>query len=178
VATKHLARKDAATCGIYGAGKQARTQLLGVSKVRKLTRAVVWSPSEERRTAFARDMSAACGFEVVPAATPEDAARGVDVICTATSAREPVLLGDWLSPGQHVNAIGSNFLAKAEIDVGVVKWANVVTIDSKDQGRLEAGDLVFMGTPAGVGPLQPGDVFTARIDDLPVLHGRIDPPLR
>ena len=110
--------------------------------MRKLTRAVVWSPSEERRNTFAREMADACGIEVVPAAQPEDAARGLDVVCTATSAREPVLFGAWLSPGQHVNAIGSNFLAKAEIDVEVVRRANVVTIDSKDQGRLEAGDLV------------------------------------
>jgi ornithine cyclodeaminase/alanine dehydrogenase-like protein (mu-crystallin family) len=142
VATKHLARKDSTTVGIFGSGKQARTQLLGVSKVRKLTRAVVWSPSEERRAAFAREMSAAAGIEVVPAAIPEDAARGLDIICTATSAREPVLFGAWLSPGQHVNAVGSNYLAKAEIDAEVVKRANVVSIDSKDQGRLEAGDLV------------------------------------
>src|SRR5690349_17584022 len=142
VATKYLARQDAATAGIFGAGKQARTQLLGVSKVRKLTRAVVWSPSEERRKAFAADMSTACAVEVTPATTPEEAARGLDVICTATSAREPVLFGAWLSPGQHVNAVGSNYLAKAEIDVAVVKRANTVTIDSKEQGRLEAGDLV------------------------------------
>lgn len=142
VATKHLARKDSTTAGIFGAGKQARTQLLGVSKVRKLTRAVVWSPSEGRRVAFARDMAAACGIEVVPAATPEEAARGLDVICTATTAREPVLFGAWLSLGQHVNAVGSNFLAKAEIDVDVARRSTLVTIDSKDQGRLEAGDLV------------------------------------
>jgi alanine dehydrogenase len=142
VATKHLARKDSTTVGVFGSGKQARTQLLAVSKVRKLSRAVVWSPSEERRTAFAREMTAACGFEVVPAATPAEAARGLDIVCTATSAREPVLFGDWVSPGQHLNVIGSNFLGKAEIDVEVVRRANLVAIDSKDQGRLEAGDLV------------------------------------
>src|SRR6476646_10844895 len=104
VATKHLSRKDSTSVGIFGAGKQARTQLLGVSKVRKLTRAVVWSPSQERRAAFAREMSEEIGVEVISAAKPEDAARGMDVICTATSAREPVLFGAWLSPGQHVNA--------------------------------------------------------------------------
>jgi ornithine cyclodeaminase/alanine dehydrogenase-like protein (mu-crystallin family) len=142
VATKYLARTDAATAGIFGTGKQARTQLLGVSKVRNLSRAVVWSPSEERRKAFAAEMSNSCGLEVVPATTPEEAARGLDVICTATSAREPVLFGAWLSPGQHLNVIGSNYLAKSEIDVEVVKRANVITIDSKDQGRMEAGDLV------------------------------------
>jgi ornithine cyclodeaminase/alanine dehydrogenase-like protein (mu-crystallin family) len=142
VATKHLSRKDSTTVGVFGSGKQARTQLLGVSKVRKLSRAVVWSPSEERRTAFAREMSATCGVEVVAAGAPQEAARGLDIICTATSAREPVLFGQWVSPGQHLNVIGSNYLAKAEIDVDVVRRATVVVIDSKDQGRLEAGDLV------------------------------------
>jgi alanine dehydrogenase len=141
VATKHLSRKDSSTVGVFGSGKQARTQLLGVSKVRKLSRAVVYSPSVERRTAFAREMSTVCGIEVVPGDRPEDAARGLDIVCTATSAREPVLLGEWISPGQHLNIAGSNYLAKSEIDVEVVKRANVVVIDSKDQGRLEAGDL-------------------------------------
>jgi ornithine cyclodeaminase/alanine dehydrogenase-like protein (mu-crystallin family) len=142
VATKHLARKEASTVGIFGSGKQARTQLLGVSRVRNLTRAVVYSPNEDRRTSFAKELSTECGFEVVPAKTPEEAARGLDVICTATKSREPVLFGAWLSPGQHINAAGSNFLGKAEIDVEVVKRSNVVIIDNKDQGRLEAGDLV------------------------------------
>jgi ornithine cyclodeaminase/alanine dehydrogenase-like protein (mu-crystallin family) len=142
VATKHLARQDASTVGIFGSGKQARTQLLGVSRVRKLTRAVVYSPNEDRRTVFAKEMSSECGVEVVPAKVPEEAARGLDVISTATKSREPVLFGAWLSPGQHINAAGSNFLGKAEIDIEVVKRSNVVVIDSKDQGRLEAGDLV------------------------------------
>ncbi len=142
VATKHLARTDAATCGIFGTGKQARTQLLGVSRVRKLSHAVVYSPNAERRNTFAKEMSAEVGVEVVPVERPEEAARGLDVICTATSAREPILFGEWLSPGQHINVIGSNFLGKTEIDVDVIKRATLITIDSKDQGRQEAGDLV------------------------------------
>jgi ornithine cyclodeaminase/alanine dehydrogenase-like protein (mu-crystallin family) len=87
-------------------------------------------------------MSQACGIEVVAAGSPEEAARGLDIICTATTSREPVLRGEWLSPGQHLNVVGSNFLAKTEIDVEVIKRAKVVAIDSKDQGRMEAGDLV------------------------------------
>jgi len=142
VATRHLSRKDSATVGIFGSGRQARTQLQGVSKVRMLTRAVVYSPREDRRTEFAREMSETCGIEVIPASRPEEAARGLDIICTATSSREPVLFGEWVGPGQHLNVIGSNFLAKAEIDVEVVRRANVVAIDSNDQGRIEAGDLV------------------------------------
>jgi len=142
VATKHLSRKESSSIGIFGSGKQARSQLQAIAKVRTLTRAVVYSPNEERRNAFAAELSSACGIEVVPANKPEEAARGLDIVCTATASREPVLFGEWLSPGQHVNIIGSNYLAKAEIDVEVMKRANLITIDSKEQGRLEAGDFV------------------------------------
>ncbi len=141
VATRHLSRKESATAGIYGAGKQARTQLLGVCKVRQIRQAHVWSPNEAHRRSFAEEMSKSCGVEVVPASSPEEAARDLDIVCTATSAREPVLHGDWLSPGQHLNIVGSNFLAKSEIDVEVVKRAKLICIDSKDQGKIEAGDL-------------------------------------
>jgi alanine dehydrogenase len=142
VATKHLARKDSQTVGIIGSGKQARTQLLGVSKVRPIKSAKVYSSNEANRNAFAKEMSEACGFEVVPVASGEEAAKGVDIICTATTSREPVLFGEWLSPGQHLNIIGSNFLSKTEIDVEVMKKCSRVVIDSKDQGHLEAGDFL------------------------------------
>jgi alanine dehydrogenase len=141
VATKYMARKDATTCGILGSGKQAKTQLLGISKVRPLTKAAVYSPNEANRTAFAAEMSAVCGIEVVPVATAEEAVRGMDIVCTATTAREPVLKGAWLSNGQHLNITGSNFLAKSEIDLETVQRSARVAIDSKDQGKLEAGDL-------------------------------------
>jgi len=142
VASKHLSRKDSTTLGLFGTGKQARTQLLGQCKVRPIKRVQVWSPNEEHRKAFAAEMSAACGVEVVPASKPEEAARGLDIVNTATSAREPCLLGEWISPGQHLNIVGSNFLAKSEIDVEVIKRANVLYIDHAEQGKLEAGDLV------------------------------------
>lgn len=142
VATRFLARNDAATVGLFGAGRQARTQLQGACKVRSIAKAVVWSLREERRKAFAAEMSAACRIEVVAASSPEEAARGKDIVITATSSREPVLKGEWLSPGQHLNIVGSNFLSKSEIDVEVLRRANLVCIDSKDQGKLEAGDFM------------------------------------
>jgi alanine dehydrogenase len=142
VATRFLARNDAATVGLFGAGRQARTQLLGACKARPIVKAVVWSQREPSRKAFAAEMSAACGIEVVAASSPEEAARGHDIVITATSAREPVLKGEWLNPGQHLNIIGSNFLSKSEIDVEVLRRANLVCIDSKDQGKLEAGDFM------------------------------------
>ena len=142
VATKHLARPESKTAAILGSGKQARTQLLGVSLVRKLELARVFSPNEENRKKFAEELSAECLFPVIACASAEEAVRGADIICTASAAREPILKGEWLVPGQHLNIAGSNFLAKSEIDADVVRRAALVTIDSKDQGKLEAGDLV------------------------------------
>src|SRR5439155_24927324 len=80
VATKYMARPDASTVGIYGSGKQARTQLLGVCKVRKVSRIHVYSPSEEHRRSFAEEMSRLCETEVLPVAHPELAAQEMDIV--------------------------------------------------------------------------------------------------
>jgi ornithine cyclodeaminase/alanine dehydrogenase-like protein (mu-crystallin family) len=142
VATRLLARPDASTLGLYGAGGQARTQLEAVCAVRPIKRVYVYSRDAAKRAAFAAETSAACNTEVVPVDTPEEAARGMDVVCTATTSRDPVLKGDWLADGCHVNLVGSNFLAKSEADVGVFRRASLVTADSVEQARLEAGDFV------------------------------------
>jgi alanine dehydrogenase len=86
-------------------------------------------------------MSRECGVEVVPVTTPEEAAKGLDIVVTATSSREPVLRGAWVADGAHLNVIGSNFLAKAEVDADVFRRAALVTVDSKEQARMEAGDF-------------------------------------
>ncbi|MCX7664731.1 MAG: ornithine cyclodeaminase family protein [Gemmataceae bacterium] len=142
VATKVLARENAHTLGIIGTGKQARTQLLGVAAVRKLTEVRVYSPNAEHRQNFVQEMSQQTGLSIVAVDTAEQAVRGMDIVCTATTAREPVLLGQWLSSGQHLNIIGSNFLAKTEIDLETIKRTDLTVIDSKDQGKIEAGDFV------------------------------------
>ncbi|HEY8503126.1 MAG TPA: ornithine cyclodeaminase family protein [Gemmataceae bacterium] len=142
VATRHMALPGARTVGVFGTGRQARTQLLAVCKVRDVRRVHVYSPTPEHRSAFAAEMSEACRTEVVPVSQPYDAAANMDIVITATTSREPVLHGDWLAEGTHLNVIGSNFLSKAEIDVQTLRRANVVVVDSKDQARLEAGDFV------------------------------------
>lgn len=142
VATRKLARPDAKSVGLYGTGKQARTQLEAVCKVRQVERVRVYSRDEAKRSAFAAEMSAACGTEVVPVSNPEEAAAGLDIVITATSSRDPVLKGAWLADGAHVNLIGSNFLAKVEADVDVFRKAELVTVDNKEQARMEAGDFV------------------------------------
>src|SRR5207247_6751052 len=89
VATQFMARHDAAEVGIFGSGKQARTQIEAVCKVRKIRRVQVYSPNEERRKAFAQEMSRRCDVEVAAVARPEHAAQDKDIIITATSSREP-----------------------------------------------------------------------------------------
>jgi ornithine cyclodeaminase/alanine dehydrogenase-like protein (mu-crystallin family) len=142
IATRLMARPDAAEVGIFGTGKQARTQVLAVCKVRTINRVQVYSRSDERRRQFAAEMSDVCRTLVEPVERPEAAAHNKDIVITATSSREPVLNGHWISEGTHINAVGSNFLAKAELDALTVRRCKPIVVDSKDQARLEAGDLV------------------------------------
>jgi alanine dehydrogenase len=141
VATQYMARPDAAEVGIFGSGKQARTQLQAICKVRKIRRVQVYSPSEERRRAFATEMTQVCQCEVQPVPRPEMAAEDKDIVITATNSRDPVLSGNWISEGTHLNVIGSNFLGKAEVDSVCVRRCASIIVDSKDQARIEAGDF-------------------------------------
>jgi len=141
VATKLLARPESSTVGLFGAGKQARTQLLAVCKVRKITHVRVFSRNEDRRRQFCAEMTELCQCPVEPAANGQEAAKDRDIVITATSSSDPVLSGDWLSEGTHLNVIGSNFLSKAEIDVAAIRRAQLIVVDSKEQARAEAGDF-------------------------------------
>jgi ornithine cyclodeaminase/alanine dehydrogenase-like protein (mu-crystallin family) len=165
VATRLLARPDASTIGCLGAGRQARTQILAVCKVRPVKSVRVYCRQPERRHDFASRLQAETGVEVRAVESAEEAVRGQDIIITATTARDPVLFGQWLSPGQHINLIGSNMLTKAEADIEVFRRATLITVDSKDQAKLEAGD--FMA------PINQGVVTWSDILELaPLLVGR------
>jgi ornithine cyclodeaminase/alanine dehydrogenase len=155
VATKHLAREDASTLGLYGAGWQAESQLEAVAAVRNLERVIVYSRSEESRKKFAEKMSEKLGMEVESTHAAEEPAAQ-DIVVTATSSREPVLHGEWLRAGSHVNAAGSNFVFKSEIDREVVRRASFVCVDSREELGLEAGDLV---QPLEMGLILPEAVY-------------------
>jgi ornithine cyclodeaminase/alanine dehydrogenase-like protein (mu-crystallin family) len=142
VATKYLARPEAGALGILGAGWQARSQVAAIAHVRPIALVKVWSRSEDRREAFAEEMKAELGAEVVATETAREAVDGTDVVVTATSAREPVLFGAWLRPGMHVNAIGSNAASRQEIDVDAVRRADLLAVDAIDQAQVECGDLL------------------------------------
>lgn len=142
VATQYMARPDAKTVGIFGTGKQARTQLKAVCTVRRIEQVEVYSRNDERRVRFAEEMSEYCNTRVVPVHAPDAAAAEKDIVITATSSREPVFDGRILDEGTHLNVVGSNFLLKAEIDDTTVRRADVIVCDSIAQCRLEAGDFV------------------------------------
>jgi ornithine cyclodeaminase/alanine dehydrogenase len=142
VAAGFMAKANACEVGIFGSGAQARTQLEALCQVRTITEVHVYSPNQEHREAFAREMEQACRVSVVPVHRPEEAAMDMDIVVTATKSREPVLQGNWLSEGTMVIAMGSNALNRAELEVDVIRRTDVVVVDSADQCQLEAGDFV------------------------------------
>lgn len=149
IATRWLARPDAAVVGVFGSGKQARSQVEAVCRVRPIREVRVYSPTSAHCDEFAQQMSKRCGVTVKPVAEPAQAAWDCDIVITATSSVDPVLLGEWLAEGTHLNVIGSNFLAKREIDQEVLQRANLIVVDSREQARIEAGDLK-PGVDAGI----------------------------
>ena len=142
VATKYLALPDASIVGLIGAGRQARTQLQAVSLVRKLKSVRVFCRDEGRRRAFCREMSETLQLEVEPAESAEAAARSAGILITATYSREPVLRREWVRSGAHVNAIGCNAPDRRELDGELVRRAAVIAVDSIEQTKIEAGDLI------------------------------------
>ena len=136
VAAKHLARPGAESLGLIGAGWQAESQLAAIrDAVPTIERVVVSSRTHERAAAFAERH----GAEV--AESPAEAGA-CDVVVTATSAKDPVLRGDWLSPGALVCAIGANVATARELDTQVIARATLVCCDSLEDARLESGDLI------------------------------------
>jgi alanine dehydrogenase len=150
VATKYMARANAKTAGIIGSGWQAEAQLEAIATVRKLESAKAYGRDAERREKFASEMTAKLGFPIKAAASVAEAVRGADIVCAATTASKPVLFGEDLAAGVHVNAIGANHMRKRELDDAAVLNADIVVVDSIEQSKQEAGDLVlgFASDPA------------------------------
>jgi ornithine cyclodeaminase/alanine dehydrogenase-like protein (mu-crystallin family) len=96
----------------------------------------------ERRAKFCREMSERIGVAVEPMNSGEEAVRGVDILITATSATKVVLEGEWLTPGMHINAMGANWPQKSELDAAAVSRAGKIVVDSIEQSKMEAGDLI------------------------------------
>lgn len=142
VATKYMSRADSDVVGIFGTGWQARGQLMGVAAVRKIGRIKAYSRNTDKRESFCKEMEEFLGIETVSVDRPEDVIDETDIIITSTTSAEPVFKGEWLQAGVHINAIGGNFLFKREIDETAVKRSNIIVVESKEQSKIEAGELL------------------------------------
>ena len=142
LATSLMAREDATAVGMIGAGFQARTQLEAMCRVRPIRAARVYSRTPERRKRFVAWATAELGIEAVAVDGAEECVSGADIAITITNASSPVLKGEWLAPGAHVNAAGSNHWLRREIDREAVARARVVVTDDVEQAKFECGDLI------------------------------------
>jgi ornithine cyclodeaminase/alanine dehydrogenase-like protein (mu-crystallin family) len=136
-ATDVLAAPDASTLAIIGSGFQARSQFDAIRAVRSIKEVRVWSRNAAKCEEFARTIDG------VTAATAEEAVRGADIVATATSAKDPVLEAAWIRPGTHINAMGSNQALRRELPSDLIARANLIAVDSLEQAKIEAGDLLL-----------------------------------
>ena len=143
VATKYLARQNASSAAILGTGGQAKTQLEAISLARKLDSVRVFGRDPQRRESFCAEMSARLGISVQPAASAGEAVRGADIVNTATTSAKPVLDGNDIADGAHINAIGANHAHKRELDDTAISRTAVIFVDSIAQSQQEAGDLII-----------------------------------
>ncbi len=151
VATKYMARENAETVGVIGSGYQARTQLEAVCNVRPIKSARVFSRNPERRERFATRMGERLGIDISPVESGEECVADADVVIVMTSANRPVLNGEWLSEGTHINAAGANHWMRRELDGDAVRRSNVIVTDEIEQAKLECGDLIY---PAELGSIR------------------------
>jgi alanine dehydrogenase len=142
IAAKFLARPEAAMVGLIGSGWQARSQLEALCAVRPIRQVKLFSRNEEKRRLAGAEFSRQLGIEVLPVDSAEAAVRDSDIVVTITTSAVPVLQGDWLSAGTHVNAAGSNALIRRELDEKAVGRTELICVDSRATAVAEAGDLL------------------------------------
>lgn len=151
VATKYLARRESRVMTLYGAGWQAQGQLEAISRVLPgLERVNVVGRSPERVRQFCVQMAERFHLELIPSPDPQRAVMEADVVTTVTGSSTPVFDGRWLRPGVHINAVGSNFAEKQELDAISVRRADHIVVDDLAVARLECGDLLHPEASAGL----------------------------
>jgi ornithine cyclodeaminase/alanine dehydrogenase-like protein (mu-crystallin family) len=167
MAAKHLSRPDAHTVGMLGSASQARTQLLGLARVRDIRRLRVHSPNRDNREAFARwAREAVPGLDARAVDTAEEAVRGADIVVTITNSKQPVLKAEWIAPGAHCNIVGAHYPDAREIDTETLRRGRVI-VDDLDQAFNEKGEILI---PVAAGEITRdhvkgciGDVLAGRV---------------
>jgi ornithine cyclodeaminase/alanine dehydrogenase-like protein (mu-crystallin family) len=148
IATDVLARKDARRLALLGYGEQAGTHARAIHKIRDLESIVVWGRSPERARAFAERMQAELAVPVATAGVVREAVAEADIVCTVTSAPEPILKGEWVRPGTHLNLVGSGYAGPAEVDNDLVIRSRFIA-DSRE-GVLNQGAEFLRAKAAGL----------------------------
>ena len=151
VATRRLARADASDLAIIGAGVQARSHLEAMASVRSIARARIASSRFEHARQFASELQTRFAFPIKAVETGEAAVRGANLIVTATTSREPVIRREWISPGAHINAIGTYSPSAREIDTATMA-ASSLFVDRRESALNEAGDYLIAAKEGAIGP--------------------------
>lgn len=142
VATRELAHSDASDLCILGAGVQARSHLEAMLAVRDVKRVRVWSRNADHAKQFAVDESKRHGIQIEPMESVEQAVKDASLICTTTAAPQPILHGEWITPGAHINAVGSSVAFTRELDTDAVVRSRLF-VDRRESTINEAGDYLF-----------------------------------
>ena len=148
VATDALARKDARRLALLGYGEQAETHARAIQKIRNLESIVVWGRSPHRAQAFSERMQAELNVPIAAAGVVREAVADADIICTVTSAAEPILKGAWVRPGTHLNLVGSSYDGPTEVDNDLVIRSRFIA-DSRE-GVLNQGAEFLRAKAAGL----------------------------
>jgi ornithine cyclodeaminase len=153
VATGLLAREDAGELAVIGYGEQAERHIAAISLVRPISRIRVWGRDRHKAQSFAARQSE-LGFSTIATSTGREAVEGADIVCTVTSAKLPVLKGEWLTPGTHVNAVGASVASLQEIDLGCVLRSNI-WVDYMPMAMTAASDIF---EPLSKGLIEPSRI--------------------
>lgn len=166
IATKYMANPQAATLGVVGSGRQARTQVEAICAVRPIKSVKVYSPTPANREKFCRDIAEQFKVEATPVDSAELAVRESAIVVSATTSEQPVVFGRWLAQGAHVNAIGANYEHRRELDRDAVLAAAMIAADDVEQVRYESTDLgiaVKHGTMSWDRVVSLGDIVAGKI---------------
>ncbi|MEP6570594.1 MAG: ornithine cyclodeaminase family protein [Acidobacteriota bacterium] len=151
VATDLLAREDACKLALVGSGVQARSHLAAISEARLIKHCRIVSRQLENAQRFAEEMKRDFSFPLEPVATMAEALAGADLIVTATNAREPIVKREWISPGAHLNVVGSSTPKSREVDSETMAAASLF-VDRRESTLNEAGDYLFAAAEGAIGP--------------------------
>jgi ornithine cyclodeaminase len=147
VAMKYMSRATASVAAVIGAGRQAATQIEAAARVRRLTEIRCFNRTEETRLAFAASVHEKLGIRTIAAVSAEEAVRGADIVILATRGKTPVIRADWLSPGAHVNMLGSRAKGQSEIGLDVAERADLIATDSPEQVANLPSPFFLTDTP-------------------------------